>query len=162
MSASSASKRNEPTPRLAALYRRWGVSGAGLLITVLDFVERVRSQTAVPLMLTGGFRTPDATACAVSSGAVDVVGLARPMIWSPGLPADLLRGPHLRTVVPVPCAAAPRRLALLAGAADITWHTEAMRCLSTGHRSCPRRVPAALVRCTARTVCDSGVRRLMR
>jgi 2,4-dienoyl-CoA reductase-like NADH-dependent reductase (Old Yellow Enzyme family) len=52
----------------------------------LDFARRVRTHTAVPLMLTGGFKTRGEAADAVSSGATDVVGLARPMVLDPDLP----------------------------------------------------------------------------
>jgi 2,4-dienoyl-CoA reductase-like NADH-dependent reductase (Old Yellow Enzyme family) len=103
----------------------------------LDFAERVRSQTAVPLMLTGGFRTPNAMADAVNCGAVDVVGLARPLIWSPGLPAELLSGSHLPADKPVLSPAGPGRLGLLADAADIAWHR---RNAATGHG--PPAIPA--------------------
>ena len=40
MSEQLASRRNEPSPRLAALYRQWGASGAGLLITGNVMVDR--------------------------------------------------------------------------------------------------------------------------
>jgi 2,4-dienoyl-CoA reductase-like NADH-dependent reductase (Old Yellow Enzyme family) len=40
MSEQLASRRNEPSPRLTALYRRWGASGAGLLITGNVMVDR--------------------------------------------------------------------------------------------------------------------------
>lgn len=58
----------------------------------LDYVEAVRARTRVPLMLTGGFRSAAAMARAIESGAVDVVGLARPLCVEPDLPARLLDG----------------------------------------------------------------------
>ncbi len=53
----------------------------------LDFARRARTVTDVPLMLTGGFKTRREAADAVSSGATDVVGLARAMALDPDLPA---------------------------------------------------------------------------
>ncbi len=44
----------------------------------LDYAEKVRSVTAVPLMVTGGFRSAAGMREAITSGATDVVGLARP------------------------------------------------------------------------------------
>jgi 2,4-dienoyl-CoA reductase-like NADH-dependent reductase (Old Yellow Enzyme family) len=58
----------------------------------LSFAERARSATAIPLMVTGGFRTPAAMEEAVASGAVDVVGLARPLALEPDLPRRILAG----------------------------------------------------------------------
>ena len=58
----------------------------------LEFAERARAATKIPLMLTGGFRTPAAMESAVASGAVDVVGLARPMAMDPELPRRVLSG----------------------------------------------------------------------
>lgn len=53
----------------------------------VDFAMRAQGVTDVPLMLTGGFKTRGEAADAVSSGAADVVGLARTMALDPGLPA---------------------------------------------------------------------------
>lgn len=58
----------------------------------LEFAERARGATKIPLMVTGGFRTPAAMEQAVASGAVDVVGLARPLAMEPGLPRRVLAG----------------------------------------------------------------------
>lgn len=56
----------------------------------LDFARRARTLTAKPLMLTGGFKTRGQVEQALSSGAVDVVGLARALVVHPTLP-DLWR-----------------------------------------------------------------------
>lgn len=53
----------------------------------LDFARRARTVTDVPLMLTGGFKTRREAADAVSSGAADVVALARATVLDPDLPA---------------------------------------------------------------------------
>ncbi len=58
----------------------------------LDFAERARSHSKVPLMLTGGFRSLEGMESALASGAVDVIGMARPLAIEPGLPAALLSG----------------------------------------------------------------------
>ena len=58
----------------------------------LEFAERARAATTIPLMLTGGFRTPAVMERAVASGAVDVVGLARPLAMEPDLPRRVLAG----------------------------------------------------------------------
>ncbi len=58
----------------------------------MDYVERARSRIRCPLMLTGGFRTRAGMQDALAGGAVDIVGLARPMAIEPELPKGLLSG----------------------------------------------------------------------
>ncbi len=53
----------------------------------LDFAKRARQVTRKPLMATGGFKTLAQASDAVSSGTVDMVGLARALALEPGLPA---------------------------------------------------------------------------
>ena len=55
----------------------------------LDFAERVRAVTTVPLMVTGGFRTAAGMTDAITSGATDLIGIARPLALQPELPAAL-------------------------------------------------------------------------
>lgn len=52
----------------------------------LDFAKRARGVTSKPLMLTGGFKTRAQAEEAITSGAVDVVGLARALVLEPALP----------------------------------------------------------------------------
>jgi 2,4-dienoyl-CoA reductase-like NADH-dependent reductase (Old Yellow Enzyme family) len=56
----------------------------------LDYARAVRQRVATPLMLTGGFRSGAAMRAAVEEGAVDVVGLARPLAAEPDFPARIL------------------------------------------------------------------------
>jgi len=58
----------------------------------LSFAEALRKRVDIPLAVTGGFRTADAMAEAVRSGAVDVVGLARALALEPDLPGRVLAG----------------------------------------------------------------------
>jgi len=52
----------------------------------LDFAKRARKLTDKPLMATGGFKTLGQVVNAVSSGSVDLVGLARALVLAPDLP----------------------------------------------------------------------------
>jgi 2,4-dienoyl-CoA reductase-like NADH-dependent reductase (Old Yellow Enzyme family) len=78
-------------------YERTAMMGAGRASTqareayFLDYATKVRARTALPLMLTGGLRTARAMREIVGS-AVDVIGMARPLIAEPDLPARLLDG----------------------------------------------------------------------
>jgi len=56
----------------------------------LDFAEKVRKVSAVPLAVTGGFRSRKGMDQAIESNATDMVGMARPMILMPDLPNKAL------------------------------------------------------------------------
>jgi 2,4-dienoyl-CoA reductase-like NADH-dependent reductase (Old Yellow Enzyme family) len=58
----------------------------------LDYAEQIRSVTKVPLMVTGGFRTRAAMEAALDSGALDMIGLGRPMCVETDAPNRLLAG----------------------------------------------------------------------
>lgn len=58
----------------------------------IEYAESIRPYCAVPLMVTGGFRTRLAMEDALMSGAVDVIGLGRPMITSPECANGLIEG----------------------------------------------------------------------
>ena len=51
----------------------------------LDFARRAKEVTGVPLMATGGFKKREQAVDAVTSGVVDMVGLARAMVLNPQL-----------------------------------------------------------------------------
>jgi 2,4-dienoyl-CoA reductase-like NADH-dependent reductase (Old Yellow Enzyme family) len=74
----------------------------------LAFAEEARTVTKLPLMLTGGFRTRAAMHAALASGAVDVIGLARPVALDPDAPRKLLDGTSDRLdLPPVPSGKRP-------------------------------------------------------
>lgn len=57
----------------------------------IEHAAAVRQAAALPLMMTGGFRTRAGMLEALSEG-IDLVGLARPLCTQPDLPARLLAG----------------------------------------------------------------------
>jgi 2,4-dienoyl-CoA reductase-like NADH-dependent reductase (Old Yellow Enzyme family) len=61
---------------------RGGVGGPYFV----DFCRQARQVTTIPLMATGGFKTLEQAMEAVTSGAVDAVGLARALVLDPNLP----------------------------------------------------------------------------
>lgn len=58
----------------------------------LEYARELREATKLPIMLTGGFRTAATMNEVLASGAVDVIGIARPMAAEPDLPKRLLSG----------------------------------------------------------------------
>jgi len=58
----------------------------------VDFAKAMKNELAIPLMVTGGFRSASAMEQALKSGAADVIGLGRPMCVLPEAPKRLLGG----------------------------------------------------------------------
>ncbi len=78
----------------------------------LDYIVKAKESVKVPLMLTGGFRSGKAMNEALATGALDMVGLARPLVIYPNLANELLAGST--TTYSVPHEAAN----------DIVWYTD--------------------------------------
>ncbi|AJE84137.1 oxidoreductase [Streptomyces albus] len=105
----------------------------------LSYAERVRAELpGLPLMLTGGFRTLDAMADAVRGGAVDLVGLGRPLTVEPDIPRELLAGNSDRSIVN------PKRsgIRLLDNLTELVYYSVQMRRMGQGKEPAPRRHPA--------------------
>lgn len=64
-----------------------------------DLAKRFRQALKVPVIMAYQLTTPEAAAQAVSAGAVDFVGMARPLIADPELPKKL-QGGHRADVIP--------------------------------------------------------------
>ncbi|MGE0153446.1 MAG: NADH:flavin oxidoreductase/NADH oxidase family protein [Reyranellaceae bacterium] len=58
----------------------------------MEYAEQIRKVSKLPLMVTGGFRSRAAMEAALASGALDVVGLGRPMCVETDLPNRILAG----------------------------------------------------------------------
>lgn len=56
----------------------------------LEYASDIKKVIKCPLMVTGGFRSKDAMELALSSGEVDLIGMARPLAIGPDLPHRLL------------------------------------------------------------------------
>jgi 2,4-dienoyl-CoA reductase-like NADH-dependent reductase (Old Yellow Enzyme family) len=99
----------------------------------LEYATLLRAATRLPLMLTGGLRSAAAMAQAISSGAVDVIGLARPMAYQPELPAQLLDG-SAEAAAPISFGTGIKKLDALAG---LSWYQHQMERLSKGQEPDP-------------------------
>ena len=58
----------------------------------LEYAKRARAEVDIPMMVTGGFRARSIMEDALSTGALDVVGMARPFTNNPSVAQDLLDG----------------------------------------------------------------------
>lgn len=100
----------------------------------LEYAEKVRANTKVPLMLTGGFRSRAGMDAALVGGAVDVVGLARPLAVQPDLPRRLLDG----TVERALSIQLSTRSKLLDAALVGAWHQYQLRRMGDGEDPDPK------------------------
>ncbi|MEQ1506375.1 MAG: NADH:flavin oxidoreductase/NADH oxidase family protein, partial [Myxococcota bacterium] len=122
----------------------------------LDQAEAVRVRVKVPLLLTGGFRTRAGMDEALASGAVDLIGLARPLAVEPDLPRRLLSGAAERAV-PVKLHTGIRPLdAVLTGA----WYQVQLERLADGRPADPALARWPAVWWYARAVWWRGRRRI--
>ena len=58
----------------------------------LDYAERMRKVTRIPLMVTGGFRSLAGMNQALADDALDIIGLGRPMCVDTHIPNKLIEG----------------------------------------------------------------------
>lgn len=58
----------------------------------IEFAQSVRATAAMPVMVTGGFRTRALMREALANGELDLVGIGRPFLCDPSIADKLLRG----------------------------------------------------------------------
>ena len=105
----------------------------------IEFTEKVRKNVRVPLMLTGGFRTLKGMGEAISSSAVDFVGLGRPLAVEPNLPLRLFKGQEpLHPVGPLKTRIqAVDRMGII----EIIWYTKQLKRMAQGKDPDPKQSP---------------------
>ncbi|MBL1078446.1 nitroreductase family deazaflavin-dependent oxidoreductase [Nocardia sp. 2] len=114
----------------------------------LDYAEQARQAAgAVPIAVTGGFRSHSAMSEAVSTATCDIVGLGRPAAVFPtaasdllGARTDVLRPPAISLNLPQQLAG-NRGLKAFDGALDLQWHTDQLHLLGAGKDPDPARSP---------------------
>lgn len=94
----------------------------------LEYAEKVRRQSRVPLMLTGGLRTPEVMEEVLASGAVDVIGIARPLALDP----DFCRKAMAGEVERAPDAEIRTGLRMVDDLLQSVWHQEQFKLMAAG------------------------------
>jgi 2,4-dienoyl-CoA reductase-like NADH-dependent reductase (Old Yellow Enzyme family) len=94
----------------------------------LDYAKRIRSVTAMPILLTGGMRSREVMEQALASGAIDAVGIARPLTYAPELPRQLLDG----SVNAAPVVRIRSRVRAIDDALQAVWFQAQMERMSRG------------------------------
>ena len=67
----------------------------------IEYAEKVRKLVDVPLAVTGGFRSTRGMNAALASGALDFIGIARPLAVDPSLPNKAMANPDYRIDLPI-------------------------------------------------------------
>lgn len=105
----------------------------------LAFAEKARAAVKTPLVVTGGFRSAEGMAGAITSGAVDFVGLARALAIEPDVPKRLLAGQQPREQV------TPKNTGIgfidKMGLMEITWYTGQLKRIGRGEPPKPNESP---------------------
>lgn len=111
----------------------------------LRYAEQIRQRVTIPLMVTGGFRTSQGMAEAVSSGAADIVGLARSLAIEPDMCKRILQGESFVSKV------RPRTTGIKAiddmAMMETVWYTRQLQRMANGKLPRPDESPLwALIR----------------
>lgn len=105
-------------------------TGSGVFFA--DYARRLAEVVHTPVALTGGFRTPEQMAEALTSGMSDLVGIGRPLVVNPELPNEIEAG-HVRPVtlprVTTGCSQLDRKLQ---GVMVNTWYELQLRRIAQG------------------------------
>ncbi|MFI5610608.1 NADH:flavin oxidoreductase/NADH oxidase family protein [Amycolatopsis sp. NPDC051903] len=122
-------------------YEKAVMMGAGRASTArreayfLDYAAKARQISDVALMVTGGFTTAEGMSDALRSGALDVIGLGRPLTVDPGLVGRLLAGDDVRAERLCPRTGVRLADSLL----EVQWHTQQMHRVAAGKPADRRR-----------------------
>ncbi len=117
----------------------------------LEFAEKAREAVKVPLMLTGGFRSSRAMREAVEKGAVDLVGLARPLAIDPDFPRKVLD--NLEAVSPVGYLSTGSRFLDNLVFINISWYERQLARMGRGKMPLPK---MSALRSVMATLAESG------
>ena len=117
----------------------------------LEFAEKARESVKVPLMLTGGFRSSKAMREAVEKGAVDLVGLARPLAIDPDFPRKALE--NVDVVSPVGLLTSGSRFLDNLVFINISWYERQLARMGRGKAPLPK---MSALRSVVGTIAESG------
>ena len=96
----------------------------------LRYAESLRQHIATPIAVTGGFRSSAAMRDALSSGATNMVGLARPLALVPDLPNRVITDPAYVLMLPTPSTGRKNidRMVML----NLTWYETQIHRMAKG------------------------------
>jgi len=101
----------------------------------LEYAAAMSEALQVPLALTGGFRSGGAMACALESGAADIIGVARPLALEPDFPNRILA--DIQYGIQLPGVSTGMRAVDAMTAIGLTWYEYQMYLLGKGKPANP-------------------------
>ena len=101
----------------------------------IEFAAKMKQLIDAPIVVTGGFRTAEGMERAISSGEVDMVGIARPLTLQPDLPLRIMNGQKVENLIK-PLTTGVSALDK-AGMLEITWYEQQMARLAKGKKPAP-------------------------
>ena len=104
----------------------------------LDYAQKVRALSNVPLIVTGGFRSESAMESALADGDLDLVGIARPFALVPDLPKRIQQGSYQTLVtdrIKTGVAAVDKKVGAVL---EMEWYMHQMRRLAQGKAANPQ------------------------
>lgn len=96
----------------------------------LEYAEKVKEKISTPVMVTGGFRSAEGMSEAITSGAADLVGVARPFAVDVQFAEHALVDPSYRSTV-VPIKSGIKKLDAMA-IMEISWYTLQLHRIANG------------------------------
>lgn len=104
----------------------------------LDYAEKARKISQVPLIITGGFRSETAMNDALKSGNLDLIGIARPLALMPDLPNQIQNGSY-QTLITNRIKTGLKPLDNKVGAVlEMDWYMAQMRLIGEGKSPNPK------------------------
>lgn len=104
----------------------------------LDYAAQVRQSCAVPLAVTGGFRSAEGVESALASGDTDFVGIGKPFALLSDLPERLFSGNFERIDTPPVRLGIAKLDRLIGGMLDMQWYVYQMHLLAQGKAPRPK------------------------
>lgn len=123
----------------------------------LEFAQRIREKIAVPLVVTGGFRTVKGMVAAVEKNEIDMVGLARPLAVDPYLPLKIMAGENYTS--PIKSIKTGIRMIDDMAMLELTWYEQQLKRISKGK---PPKIDKSIWTTMVQAVFDNGVHALQR
>jgi 2,4-dienoyl-CoA reductase-like NADH-dependent reductase (Old Yellow Enzyme family) len=117
----------EKPAMMGAASKKMSASSAAREAYFLEFAERAKQVTHVPVMLSGGLRSSAAMTSALEDG-VDVIGIGRPVCLEPDLPKRLIEDPStVSKLKPIKTG-----ISKVDSAADLWWNNIQLRRIGAG------------------------------
>lgn len=103
----------------------------------MEYIEKARTITKTPLMLTGGFRTSSVMEQAVASNKVDIIGIARPFAIFPNIANDIFS----KKLTDCTTQIQKTGVKAIDGAMNIIWYESQIKRLGKGKKPNPKLSP---------------------